>query len=81
LIIYLAVVASMIRLRYKNGEIEKGSFKVPFGLVVPLLAIVVIGWLLSHVKRQEIISIAIFFGVLTIFYFINAAIRKRNAVA
>jgi amino acid transporter len=81
LIIYLSVVAAMIRLRFKDKGSEKGGFKVPFGLVIPILAIVIIGWLLSHVKQQEIISIAIFFAVLTVIYFINAAVRKRNVVA
>jgi len=80
LIIYLAVVAAMIRLRYKDAVIEKGSFKVPFGLVIPFLAIVIIGWLLSHVTIKEFKAMGIFFAVLTVFYFINAAVRKKVSV-
>ncbi len=80
LIIYLAVVASMIRLRFKKDKVENGGFKVPFGLTVPILGIAFIGWLLSHVTMKEFKAMGIFFAVVTVFYFINAAARKKVSV-
>jgi basic amino acid/polyamine antiporter, APA family len=77
LIIYLAVVLAMIKLRLQNKDAEKGGFKVPGGLIIPVLAIITIGWFLSHTTLKEIIAIAIFFAMLTVFYFINKEIRKR----
>lgn len=78
LIIYLAVVLAMIRLRFiKNGEVHKG-FKIPFGLTVPILAIIVIGWLLSHITLKEIVAMAIFFAILTVYYFIYKTIRQKG---
>jgi APA family basic amino acid/polyamine antiporter len=77
LIIYLAVVLAMIRLRFRKYDLEQGGFKVPFGLTVPILAMIVIGWLLSHVTIKEIRAMAIFFVILTVFYFINKALRQK----
>ena len=78
LIIYLAVVLATVRLRYKKGAEETGSFKIPGGLIVPLLAVAVIFWFLSHITREEIIAFAIFFAGLTVFYFINKGLGKTN---
>lgn len=79
LIIYIAVVAAMIRLRYKKDKDETGGFKVPFGLTVPILAVAIVGWLLSHVTLKEFKSMAVFFVILTVVYFINRSVRKNSA--
>ena len=78
LIIYLAVVLATIRLRYKKGAGEEGSFKIPGGLIIPVLAVGTIVWFLSQITRQEIIGFAIFFAVLTVIYFINKEVRKKQ---
>ena len=85
LIIYLAVVLAMIRLRYKKdlpagrqGIIVMGSFKVPGGLIIPILAIGTICWFLSHITRVEIVALSIFFAILTIIYFLNKIVRKNR---
>lgn len=77
LIIYASVLLAMIRLRYKKEGEVNGSFRVPFGLTIPVLAIAVIAWLLSHITGKEIKVIAIFFALLTIIYFINKLVRKK----
>ena len=78
LIIYLAVILSMIRLRTKKGYHETGSFKVPGGLIIPLLAIITICWFLSHITVMEIIGLLVFFVLLTMFYFIYKLIRRQT---
>lgn len=78
LIIYLAVILAMMRLRFKKTSEENGSFRMPFGLTIPILAMGVIGWLLSHITGNEIKSIVIFFVVLTAIYFINKLVRKKT---
>jgi len=77
LIIYLAVVLAMIRLRVKKNVGLQGGFKVPFGLTIPILAIIVIGWVLMHVTVNEFKAMAIFFVILTVYYFINKAVREK----
>ena len=82
LIIYLAVVLASIRLRYKKGAAdETGTFKMPGGLIIPILAIGTICWFLSHITRDEIKALAIFFAVLTVFYFIREKLRKRKRIS
>lgn len=81
LIIYLAVVLATIRLRYKKDIAEKGSFKIPGGLIVPVLAIITIGWFLSHITKEEVKGFTVFFVLLTIFYFIRKELKKRSIIS
>lgn len=78
LIIYLAVALATIRLRYKKINAGEGSFTIPGGLTVPILAVVTITWFLSHVTKSEIKGSAIFFAVLTGIYFARKMIRNRR---
>lgn len=80
LIIYLAVVLATIRLRYKKELSEKAGFKIPGGLTVPVLAIITIGWFLSHITKDEIKGFAIFFALLTVIYYIRKGFKKRAAM-
>jgi len=77
LIIYLAVVLATIRLRYKKSMAETGGFRIPGGLVVPIFAIIVVCWFLSHITRAEVKAMIIFFGALTAIFFINKLVRRR----
>lgn len=81
LFIYLAVVLATIRLRYKKGLNENGGFKIPGGLLIPILGIAAICWFLSHITLAEVKALAIFFAALTIFYFINKAVREKRSAA
>jgi basic amino acid/polyamine antiporter, APA family len=67
LIIYLSVVLATIKLRYKKQASEVSTFKIPFGLTIPLLSIAVIIWFLSNVKYDEFRAL---------FIFINKLIQK-----
>jgi basic amino acid/polyamine antiporter, APA family len=78
LIIYLAVVLSMIKLRSKKTGEETGGFKVPGGPVIPILAVCAICWFIYHIPWEEKKAISIFFVILTVIYFINKEIRKRE---
>ena len=77
LIIYLAVALATIRLRYKKEIAETGGFRIPGGLLVPILAIIVVCWFLSHITRAEVKAMIIFFGALTAIFFINKLVRRR----
>jgi len=80
LIIYLAVVLAMVRLRYeKENTLQKG-FKVPGGLVIPVLAVVTICWFLCQVTWPEFRAIGIFFVLLTLLYFIRLFAKKRRSM-
>jgi basic amino acid/polyamine antiporter, APA family len=79
LIIYLAVVLATIRLRYKKDVSLTTGFTIPGGLLIPILAIITIGWFLSHIRLEEVYALSIFFTLLTLLYYINKRLRKPEA--
>ena len=69
LIIYLGVVLAMFKSRLKPDLTNPTMFKVPGGLLVPILSLIVLIWVLSYVPFNEYMAIGIFFIVTTLFYF------------
>ena len=77
LIVFLGVVSAVIKLRMKSdNSVQNKMFRIPFGSVIPIIAIVTILWFLSNLAINEIISISVFIFILSIIYFL---IVKRNA--
>jgi amino acid transporter len=77
LLIYLAVVLAMIKLRYKKEATDVAGFKIPGGLLIPILAVISICWFLYQVTWPEIQAMGIFFILCTVLYFINRYVRER----
>lgn len=71
LIIYLFVVLATIKLRTKNNEEDKKTFKAPGGWVTPIIAVISIVWLLTSLGRWEILSTLIFISIICIIYFVT----------
>ncbi|MBS1512116.1 MAG: APC family permease [Bacteroidetes bacterium] len=69
LLIYLAVALATIKLRLQKNTTAAGTFKIPGGLVVPVLAVVAIVWLLYHVSLPEIITVFVCITIFILFYF------------
>lgn len=78
LIIYLAVVLAMIRMRYQKHDGISTGFRVRGGLLVPLLAVCTICWFICQITWPEVKAIGIFFGLLTLIYFINLQISRTR---
>ena len=78
LIIYLGVVLSSVKLRRKDTAITEKTFRVPGGIIVPLLATAAIVWLLSNLSRQEFAGIGIFMIVFSIIYFTMKEVKKKK---
>ena len=70
LLIYLGVALAVIKLRMKEKKSSHLTFRIPGGLLVPLLAIIIISWFLTNIDAKEIISLFIFISALTIVYFL-----------
>lgn len=80
LLIYLGVVLATLRLRKTRSAIATKTFVAPGGLVTPLLAIIAITWLLSHLTFTEIKGIAIFFAIFSLLYLlVKPAGKKQDA--
>lgn len=70
LLIYLGVSLSVIKLR-RSTTGEENAFKIPGGILVPLLSSATIIYMLSNLARTEFIVIIGAIAVLTIFFFMK----------
>ncbi len=69
LLLYLGVALALIKLR-KSHPFEKGQFKIPGGMTVPIISTLIIFYFLSSLTMNEIIGILIMIVLLSILYFI-----------
>lgn len=76
LLIYLGVVLSVIKLRRKEDHTSPKTFRIPAGILVPVLATVIIGWLLFQLKGEEMQGITIFILALAAIYFLIKWVKK-----
>jgi amino acid transporter len=79
LLIYLGVVLATIKLRYKKKTTNEKSFTIPGGITIPVIATVIIIWILSNLSKEEITGILLFIIVLVAIYFIMILIKSRKA--
>ncbi len=77
LIIYLGVVLATIKLNSKNVDATEKTFRVPAGMLVPLLASVGIIWLLCSLSKAELMGIAVFIAVFAGIYLMMKLVKKN----
>ena len=79
LLLYLGVVLSTIKLRrMKAHDAEKG-FRVPGGVMIPLIAAAAIIWLLSHLAKAELTGMGIFMLAFSIIYFVMKRLKMKRS--
>ncbi len=78
LLVYLAVILATIKLRTKKQGVSEKTFRIPGGLVIPLIGIAAIVWLLTSLSKWEILSVIIFIGIVCIFYFVMKKYKKEK---
>ncbi len=75
LIIYLGIALAVLKLRTKDSFKNKPGFTIPYGPVVPILAIVTIVWLLSNLTLEDVKVFGLTLILLSLTYFI---IRRKQ---
>lgn len=80
LLVYLAVIASTIKLRAKNPEPVEKAYRMPGGLVIPIIGIATIVWLLTSLSKPEILSAIIFVSAVCIIYFFTRKFKRKKIV-
>jgi amino acid transporter len=81
LLVYFGVCLAVIRRRLRDGAPPEGQFRLPFGITIPVLALLFVGWLLSSLTKEEAIGIAAFVALASILYlsrFLFGAITKSD---
>ena len=76
LVIYLGVVLATLKLRKTTQTAAEKTFRIPGGIIVPLLAIGTIIWLLSSLTKPELMGMAIFIVVFTLIFFVVKFMRR-----
>ncbi len=77
LLVYVGVILATFKLRSRYVE---NSFKIPGGLLVPVLALVTTSWFLSNLKWAEVAGTMIFIGTISLMYLVMQEIKKRKKV-
>ena len=80
LLVYLAVILATVKLRKNKQERSEKTFKVPGGLIIPLIGIAAIVWLLSSLSKWEILSTIIFIIIVCIIYFFTKKFKKEKII-
>lgn len=78
LLVYFGMAIAVIRLRKLHPVKPAGSFRIPGGYLVPVLAAGVIIWFLSNLSRQEMFGILAIIAFLSLIYFIFVRRIKTN---
>ena len=77
LLIYLMVILATIKLKLKKQESTDEIFKIPGGLIIPIIGIASIVWLLTSLSRWEVIATIIFIALICMIYFTMKWIKRR----
>jgi len=81
LIMYGMVCLGVLFLRAKNVRTEGEPFVLPFGPIIPLLAVIVLGFFLTSAQRIEWEATGIMLVLATALYFLSLSLRDRSARA
>lgn len=76
LLVYLAVCLATLQLRRTRPR-APGTFRVPGGPVVPLVAAATVVWVLSHSTRAEVAAMALLLGVGALYYVARTRLGAR----
>jgi L-asparagine transporter-like permease len=78
LIIYMGVVLATIKMRKKDPGGSKTGFRIPGGYTIPVLASIVILWLLNGLEREDLKASLIFVGVVALIYPLMVFLKRRK---
>jgi basic amino acid/polyamine antiporter, APA family len=81
LLVYAACCLAVIELRRKKVQASGTPFRVPFAAVVPVLAVLVIAWLLTSLTADEWKALLVVLGVAVIVYATSFPSRRVAAPA
>jgi APA family basic amino acid/polyamine antiporter len=80
LICYLGVVLASVKLRRTTSYQHKKGFRIPGGLIVPLIATATIIWLLSNLAPAELTGISVFIGIFSAIYLVMTLVKRRKVI-
>jgi basic amino acid/polyamine antiporter, APA family len=80
LFIYLSVILASIKIRNNVASGADKAFTMPGGIAIPLIGIIAIVWLLTHLTKWELLSAILFIAAVCVIYFVMKQFRKKLIV-
>jgi amino acid transporter len=80
LLVYLSVILATIKLRMTRQDASEKTFRIPGGLIIPIIGIASIVWLLTGLSKWEILSTVIFIAAIILMYGIMKWLKKKEKV-
>jgi amino acid transporter len=78
LLVYLSVILATIKLRLSKSQPAERIFRIPGGLLFPLIGIAFIIWLLSSLSKREVLSAIIFIAIVCVIYILMKYFKKEK---
>jgi len=69
---------ALLQLRRKQIPVAQKTFRVPGGVIIPLVAVAGTTWLLSNSSKAEATGLTIFILIFSAIYFVTQLLKKRN---
>ena len=80
LISYTGVVLVLIKFRLKENTAYPAGFRLPGGLLIPMITLIILGWFLFQSKLNELIAIGILLAALSVIYAVKLFFNKRTII-
>ena len=80
LISYTGVVLVLIKFRLKENKAYPAGFRLPGGLLIPIVTLIILGWFLFQSKLNELIAIGILLAALSVIYAVKLFFNKRTII-
>lgn len=80
LISYTGVVLVLIKFRLKENKAYPAGFRLPGGLLIPMVTLIILGWFLFQSKLNELIAIGILLAALSVIYAVKLFFNKRTII-
>ncbi len=76
LLVYMACILTLPALKKNFGERE-GQFRLPGGMLIPVVALLLCLWLTTHASLRSWLTMLIFAAAGTLLFFLNQKLGKR----
>lgn len=81
LLVYLAVVFATVKLRTERQTAAGKTFRAPAGPLFPVIGLATVVWLLTSLRKWEILSTLIFITVVRVVYYVTKRLGTRKLTA
>ncbi|MBA4321634.1 MAG: amino acid permease, partial [Odoribacter sp.] len=78
LIIYFGVVLAVLKFRITKSMEKQGSYRIPGGLLIPVVSALAIIWVLSNLPLNEIKGMLIFIAIVSAIYVVFRAFSRKH---